>query len=250
MAAITTRSGLISYCLRKLGSPVVEINVAPEQLEDKVDDALQLYQEFHDDATVRTFFKYQVTSTDVTNGYVPISTDIIFLSKLFKVQDFFGSSGGMFDIRYQMAMNDMAWLNFDTGIAYYVQMQQYLDLLDMTLNGEPQVTFSRNENKLYIHGEWWNGDIKEGDYLIAEVLQILDPETNTSIYNSMFMKDYTSALIKLQWGQNMSKFEGVQLPGGVTISGRQLVEDAKEELTTLRERMRLEQELPVDFLIG
>ena len=230
---------------------MLDINVTIQQLEDKVDDALQLYQEFHDDATLRTFFKYQVTSADVTNGYIPISSDIIYVSKLFPVSNIYWGSGGMFDVKYQLMLNDLAWLHtWSNGIQYYYQTKQYLEFLDFNLTGQPQVTFSRHQDRLYIHGEWWNGDIKENDYLVAEVLQIIDPETHNSVYNDMFVKDYTTALIKQQWGQNMSKFEGVQLPGGVTISGRQLLEDANAEITELRERMRLEQELPVDFIIG
>lgn len=251
MAQVTSRQELISHCLRRLGAPVIEINVATEQLEDKVDDALQVYQEFHDDATLRSYMQYQLTSTDVTNKYIPVDPNIIYISKLFPVSNTFFGSGGMFDLKYQLMLNDLAWLHqWSNGIAYFYQTQQYLEFLDMVLSGQPQVTFSRHEDRLYIHGEWWNGDLKENDYVVAEVIQILDPETNTSIYNDMFIKNYTTQLIKQQWGQNMSKFEGVQLPGGVTISGDKMKEEAEQELQRLKEEMRLEQELPVEFLIG
>lgn len=251
MATITTRQDLIDYCLRKLGDPVLEINVSDDQIEDKVDDALQKYQEFHSDATIRTYMKHQVTSADVTNKYIPISSDIIFVSKVFPVSTTYGSSGNLFDIRYQMFLNNMGdFINWAGDLSYLYQMEQYLSMIDQQLHGQPQVTFSRHQDRLYIYGDFNDGDLKEGDYVVAEIYQIVDPETNTSVYNDMFIKDYTTQLIKQQWGMNMSKFEGMQLPGGVTVNGRQMYDDATAEIEKLEEKLRLEQELPVDFFCG
>ena len=251
MANPTSRATLIEYCKRRLGDPVIEINVDEDQLEDRVDEALQYYQEYHSDATVRTYLKHQVTSTDVTNEYIPISSDIIFVSKLFPISSSFNSSYNFFDIKYQMMLNDIADLqNFAGDLAYYEQMQQYLSLLDMKLNGTPQVQFSRKQNRLYIFGDFADEDIKAGEYIIAEVYSIVDPETYTSIYNDMWLKEYTTSLIKQQWGQNLIKFEGMQLPGGVTLNGRQIYDDATGEIERLRENLRLEHELPPDFFVG
>lgn len=251
MATITTRQDLIDYCLRKLGDPVLEINVSDDQIEDKVDDALQKYQEFHSDATIRTYMKHQVTSADVTNKYIPISSDIIFVSKVFPVSTTYGSSGNLFDIRYQMFLNNMGdFINWAGDLSYLYQMEQYLSMIDQQLHGQPQVTFSRHQDRLYIYGDFNDGDLKEGDYVVAEIYQIVDPETHTSVYNDMFIKDYTTQLIKQQWGMNMSKFEGMQLPGGVTVNGRQMYDDATAEIEKLEEKLRLEQELPVDFFVG
>lgn len=251
MATITSRQQLIDYCLRRLGAPVIEINVDVDQLEDKVDDALQVYQEFHADATIRTYMKKQVTQTDLDNGYLEISPSIIYVSHMFVIDSTFNTSYNFFDIKYQMMLNDLADLhNWAGDMAYFEQMQQYLSLLDMKLNGSPQVTFSRRQNRLYVWGDFNDRDILPGDYVVAEVYQIVDPESHTSVYNDMFMKDYTTALIKQQFGANLSKFEGMQLPGGVIINGRQLLEDANQELEVLRERLRLEQEAPIDFFCG
>lgn len=251
MAVITSRQGLIDYCLRRLGDPVIEINVDDDQVEDKVDDALQVYQEFHSDATVRLYLTHQVTAQDVINQYIPISNDVIYISKMFPVDSSFINSTNMFSFKYQFALSDFHSLPaLGGGLAYYDQMRQYLSLIDMKLNGTPQVQFSRKQNRLYIFGDFVDEDLKEGDYVVAEVYQIVDPETHTSVYNDMFMKDYTTALIKQQWGANMMKFEGMQLPGGVQINGRQYFEDANQELETLRERLRMEQELPPDFFVG
>jgi len=251
MANPTSRATLIEYCKRRLGDPVIEINVDEDQLEDRVDEALQYYQEYHSDATVRTYLKHQITATDVTNEYIPISSDIIFVSKLFPISSSFNSSYNFFDIKYQMMLNDIADLqNFAGDLAYYEQMQQYLSMLDMKLNGTPQVQFSRRQNRLYIFGDFADEDIKAGEYIIAEVYQIVDPETYTSVYNDMWIKEYTTSLIKQQWGQNLIKFEGMQLPGGVVLNGRQIYDDATNEIAQLRENLRLEQELPPDFFVG
>ena len=251
MANPSTRQGLIDYCLRELGDPVIEINVDEDQLEDRVDEALQYYQEYHSDATVRTFLKHLVTADDVSNEYISLDPNIVFVSRLFPLASNFNQGRNFFDIKYQMMLNDMASLiHFAGDLAYYEQMQQYLSLLDMKLNGHPQVQFSRRENRLYIFGDFEDGDIKAGDYIIAEVYTILDPSSNSSIWNDMWLKQYTTALIKRQWGANLIKFEGMQLPGGVVMNGRQYYDDATQEIERLREEIRMNHELPPDFFVG
>ena len=251
MATPTSRATLIEYCKRRLGDPVIEINVDDDQVEDRVDEALQYYQEYHSDATVRTYLKHQVTATDVSNEYITLSNNILFVSKMFPLESSFNQSRNFFDIKYQMMLNDIADLmNFAGDLAYYEQMQQYLSLLDMKLNGVPQVLFSRRQNRLYIFGDFADGDIKAGDYIVAEVYTIVDPSAHTSVFNDMFVKEYTTALIKQQWGNNLIKFDGMQLPGGVVLNGRQIYDDATGEIQTLRENIRLEHEFPPDFFVG
>ena len=251
MAAPSSRATLIDYCKRRLGEPVIEVNVDEDQLEDRIDESLQYYREFHSDATIRTYLKHQVTATDVTNEYITLANNIIFVSKMFPLSSSFQNSRNFFDIKYQMMLNDIADLmNFAGDLAYYEQMQQYLSMLDMKLNGTPQVQFSRRQNRLYIFGDFADGDIQVGDYIVAEVYTEGSDSDHTSIFNDMFVKEYTTALIKQQWGQNLIKFEGMQLPGGVTLNGRQLFEDAMQELERLREKLRNDHELPVDFFVG
>ena len=204
MANPTSRATLIDYCKRRLGDPVIEINVDEDQLEDRVDEALQYYQEYHSDATLRTYLKHQVTATDISNEYISLSSNIIFVSKLFPISSSFNSSFNFFDIKYQMMLNDIADLqNFAGDLAYYEQMQQYLSLLDVKLNGHPQVQFQRKQNRLYIFGDFADNDIKEGEFIVAEVYEIVDPSTHTSVFNDMWVKEYTTALIKQQWGSNL-----------------------------------------------
>ena len=251
MANPTSRATLIDYCKRKLGDPVIEINVDEDQLEDRVDEALQYYQEYHSDATLRTYLKHQVTSTDISNEYISLSSNIIFVSKLFPISSSFNSSFNFFDIKYQMMLNDIADLqNFAGDLAYYEQMQQYLSLLDVKLNGHPQVQFQRKQNRLYIFGDFADNDIKEGEFIVAEVYEIVDPSTHTSVFNDMWMKEYTTALIKQQWGSKLLKFEGMQLPGGVVLNGRQIFDDATTDIDKLRETIRMEHEMPPDFFVG
>jgi hypothetical protein len=250
MANPSSRQGLIDYCLRSLGEPVIEINVDPDQLEDRVDEALQYYQEYHSDAVYRGYLKHQLTQTDLDNEYITVSSDITYLTQLFPLrsgqltQDFF-------DIKYQLHLNDIANMQSYMGdLAYYEQMQQYLSLIDMKLNGTPQVHYARKQNRLYIFGEKETDDLVVGDYIIAEVYKIVDPSTHTAIWNDKWLKEYTTALIKRQWGQNLIKFEGMQLPGGVTLNGRQIYEDAMQDVERLREDIRLTGEMPIDFYVG
>lgn len=247
--AVNSRQGLIEYCLRELGDPVIEINVDPDQLEDRVDEAIQYYQDFHSDATLRTFLKHQVTQTDLDNEYITVSSDVQTVTRLFTISG--GLTNNMFSIKYQMALNDVAGMHSFIGdLAYYEQIQQYMSLLDQRLNGTPQVQWSRIQNRLYIRGDFVDGDVKVGDYIVAEIYQLLDPNDNRKIYNDRWLKEYTTALIKRQWGANLLKFEGMQLPGGVMLNGRQIFDDATGDIERLRESVRLEYELPTDFFIG
>ena len=258
MAVISNREQLINYCLRRLGEPVIEINVDEDQVEDRVDDALQVYREFHGDATRRNYYEHQITQTDVDQRFIRVPPRIISVTKMFPVSNSFIGSSNMFSFEYQFALSDFHSLNDVGGLAYYDQMRSYMELLDMKLNGLPMITWARRQNKLYLWSDIEDGQLQVGQWICAEVHRavaetgeigtgISDP---TTILNDMFMKDYTTALIKLQWGINMSKFEGMQLPGGVTVNGRQLVDDANGELEAVRERMRLEQEEPPMFLVG
>jgi len=249
MAVPSSRQTLIDYCLRRLGSPVIEINVDTDQIEDRVDDALAMFREFHMDATVRVFLKHQVTADDVTNKYIPIAADIPYITRVLPLNPEF-SNVNMFDIRYQMMLNSLGdFMQFAGGMSYYYQLEQYLDYIDMLLTGRPIVTFSRNQGRLYLHGNFEDRDVKEGQYIIMEAEQLVD-ENSFNVWNDIFMKDYTTQLIKQQWGSNLIKFDGMQLPGGVTISGRQLYDEATAELQRLEEKMRLEYEQPVGFFMG
>ena len=251
MATPNTRQSHIDYCLRTLGDPVIEINVDDDQLEDRVDESLEYFREYHSEATFRTYLKHQVTATDISNEFIPIASNIIQVARLFPIEAHGGGTTNFFDIKYQMMLNDMTSMAGTMGnLAYYEMMQQYLSLIDMRLNGQPQTTFVRKQNRLYIHGDFADGDIVAGKFLVAEVYQEINDSDYTSIWNDLWLKEYTTALFKRQWGQNLIKFEGMTLPGGVTLNGRQIYDDATQDVERLRERIRLEHEMPADFFVG
>lgn len=250
MAKPTDRATLITYCKRRLGEPVIEINVDPDQLEDRIDDALQLYREFHSDAVRRAYISYQLTAEDIANEYIQPGRNILDIVRVLPISASLNTSVNFFDVKYQMMLNDIADLqNYAGDLAYYEQMQQYLSLLDMKLNGSVQINYSRRLDRLYIFGDFKDGDLKAGDYIVLEAYRFYGDDTE-SIYDDMFMKEYATQCIKEQWGANLMKFEGMQLPGGVQFSGRQLYDEAVQEKLRLREQMRIEFEKPVDFFIG
>jgi hypothetical protein len=247
MATVTTREGLKDYCLRRLGAPVIEINVEENQIEDRIDDAFQFYREYHYDAVEMVYLKHQFTSTDITNQYISVPDAVVGVSR---VLPFSNRSDGtnMFSIRYQILLNDLYSL-MSTNIIYFYQVKQELELINQILVGVKPIRFNRHMNRLHIDMDW-SADAVAGEYIIVECYRILDPETYRDVYNDMFLKRYCTALIKRQWGENLKKFNGVQLPGGVSINADQIYQDALTEITQIEAEMQSRFELPVDFFTG
>lgn len=247
MATVTTREQLKEYCLRRLGAPVIEINVDDEQIEDRIDDAFQFYREYHYDAVEMVYLKHQITAEDIANLYVPVPDSVVGVSRILP---FSNRSDGtnIFSIRYQILINDLYSL-MSTNLIYYYQVKQELELINQVLVGTKPVRFNRHMNRLYIDMDW-TGDVNVGDYIIVECYRILDPETYRDVYNDRFLKQYTTALFKRQWGENLKKFAGVQLPGGVTINADKIYEDALEEIKQIEAEMQSRFELPVDMFTG
>jgi len=246
MAKPNSRQTLIDYALRAIGAPVIEINVDEDQVEDRVDEAMQFYQEYHSDSIVRNYRKHLVTAEDVTNGYVTVDEQMIFVNNIFPIGTS-TSQSGMFSVDYQMHFNDMYNLRNPGGLIDYEMTKQYMAMIDLKVNGMSQrSSFSRHQNRLYVEGD----DLEEGIYIIVEGHEVLDPETYTDIYNDMLLKKYLVALIKRQWGANLIKFEGMQMPGGVTLNGRQIYDDAITDIEKIEETMQLTYEAPTDFFVG
>lgn len=248
MANPSSRQGLVDYCLRRLGEPVIQVNIDEDQIEDRVDEALQFFQEYHSDAIIRTYVKHQVTSTDVSNEYITLNDQYTFVKRVLPFTEE-NSSINMFDARYQIHLNDIFDMGHLGNLSNYYQIQSYMGTLDMLLNGGEQIRFNRHMNRLYIDTDW-GSDVKAGDYVIVEAMAIVDPDTYTDVYNDMWLKRYTTSLLKRQWGLNMSKFEGMQLPGGIILNGRQMYDDALTEIEDLEQEIRLNHEMPVDFMVG
>lgn len=315
MAHPNSRQTLIDYALRALGDDVIEINVSEDQLEDRLDDALEFFQEFHFDGTEKVYLKHQVTGTQITvgdttsfvvgetvtgqtsgatfaiksigsgtlfvtrrvtgtlqvgetligsesaasttvvtvtlgdieNGYLPINDLIIGVANVLPLQQESNSGFNMFDVRYQMMLNDMYALT-NTSMIYYVQVQTHLEMINHFLMPKISFQYNRNQDKLFLNVDWEKINI--GDYLIVECFRILDPEDYVKVYNDKELKRYFTALVKLQWGNNLKKFEGMQLPGGVTMNGQQIYNEARVEVKEIEQDIIDSHQLPVQFLVG
>ena len=246
MATPTSRATLLSYCKRQLGDGVITINISSEQEQDAIDNALQFYQDYHYDAIERTYVKHQVTATDKTNQYLPVSDAITGIVNIFPFSA--SSTTNLFDLRYQLRLNDLYDL-VDVNLSRYGMIQSRLGDIDKTLIGSHPFDYNRHMDRIYIYMDWTN-DIKVDEYLILECYRILDPETYTQIYNDRWLKRYTTSLIKRQWGENLKKYQGVVLPGGITLDGKTIYDEAVEEIRLIEEQINLKYELPVDFNVG
>jgi hypothetical protein len=271
MATPSTKATLKEHCLRTLGKPVIEINVDEDQIDDRIDDALQYFAQYHYDGVEKVYLKHKITQAEIdraaTNdtttgtdkvdnsitanwlegkGFLPIPESVLSVVKVFDFTD--KNTTNMFDVRYQLRLNDLYDFTSESIIHYQMTMQQ-LDLLDHILVGEKPIRFNQHQNRLYIDMDWAE-DVSVDDYLIIECYRKLDPTAYTDIYNDIYLKRYTTALIKRQWGSNLSKFEGVQMLGGVTLNGAKLFEEAQADIEKLEEQIQLAYELPPNYMIG
>lgn len=248
MAAPLTREDFTDYCLRKLGAPVVEINVDEDQVSDRIDEALQYFNEYHYDGVERVYLKHQVTSTDITNGYLPLTDLIVGVRNVLPISGDNTSSDGLFNLQYQLRLNDIYDLT-NVSLIYFNTVKNYIAELDFLLNGTKPLRFNKHQNRLYIDMDWTT-EVREGQYIIVDCYRALNPTTWTDVWNDMWLKRYAVALIKKQWATNIKKFSGLQLPGGVTLDGDKLYDEAVEEVKELEELMQTNYSLPPDFMIG
>lgn len=247
MAVPSTRSEFKEYCLRSLGKPVIEINVDDDQVEDRLDQALRFYWDYHFDGTEKIYFKHQVVADDITNSYIDLPENIIGVVKMFPIGDFTTSSGNIFNVRYQIALNDLYTLT-NVGLQSYYMAMQHLGVVQEILVGRTPIRYNRHRNRLHLDMEM--AKLTEGEYIVIEAYELVHPNTYADAWADRWLQYYTSQLIKRQWGQNLSKFEGMQLPGGVTFNGRQIYDDADAEVKRLEEEMINNYSLPVMDMIG
>jgi len=269
---ITTRETLKQYALRALGKPVIEINVEDDQVEDRIDEALQYFAQYHYDGVERMYLKYQVTSADVTRArsdetlttvtdtadstvtatfkegknYIPMPSNVMSVINIFPFTD--RAALNLFDVRYQLRLNDLYDFS-STSIIHYDMTLRHLDMLDHILVGEKPIRFNQHKNRLYIDMDWAN-DIDADDFIIIECYRKLDGSTFTDVFDDIFLKKYLIQLIKRQWGQNLSKFQGVAMLGGVQMNGEQIYSQAQEEINKLEEQIQLSYELPPNYMMG
>ncbi len=251
MAQPTSRQTLKDFALRKLGFPVIDINVDDSQLEDRLDDALQFYGSFHSDGFERVFLTHQITESDITNEYFDISaidSNTISVIKVFPYSQSVGSSSQFFDVRYQLALNDFYGLRSGGSLQNYIIAQNHIAMMQQLLDPEFSFRFTRTKMKLHLDTDW--SDLQVGDFMMFEAYAVIDPEVYTKIYNDRWMKQYITASFKRQWGANLSKFTGIQLPGGVEFNGQEIFSQANEEMEKLEETLRETYEEPPQFMVG
>ena len=282
MSQPSTRSELKQYCLRQLGAPVLEINIAEEQCEDLIDDAVQFFQERHFDGVYPAFLKYKITADDVkrgrsrggnddnvgittttatatidggttsfsweeTSNYLQVPPEVIGVTKIFHYDGSNTVTNNMFSVKYQLFLNDIYYWG-STEILTYAMVKTYLEDINFLLTTQKQIRFNQRQDRLYLDVDWAN--VTEGDYIIMDCYRVLNPNDYTRVWNDSFLKPYLTALIKRQWGMNLIKFQGVKLPGGVELNGRQIYDDAEKELERIREMMSNAYELPPLDMIG
>ena len=281
MSKPQSRAEFKEYCLRQLGAPVLEINLATEQCEDIIDDALQFFHERHFDGVAQVYLKYKITQGDKDRGrapkgtyagittttasttingteiqfdfeensnYLEIPPEVIGVTKLFRFDGSNTATNNMFSLKYQLFLNDIAFNWGTTELLSYAMTRTYLSDIDFLLNTEKQIRFNQRQDRLYIDIDWAETNV--GDWLIIDCWRALNPTDYTRVWNDSFLKPYTVALMKRQWGQNLMKFTGVKLPGGVELNGRQMYDDAEKDLDRIREIMSNTYELPPLDMIG
>jgi hypothetical protein len=242
-----SRQDLIDYCLRRLGSPVIEINVDPDQIEDRIDDAFQYFQDYHFDGVEKVFLKHQLTTLDVANKFIQIPPPVISVQRVLPV----GSSNqsmGMFDIQYQMRLNDLYTFT-STSILHYDVMRKHLALLEFEFNVDPGIEFERHQQQLRINWDW-NNSVAVGSFIIIDCYRILDPNQYPDVYNDRWLKAYATELIRRQWGENLMKYQGVALIGGTTLNGTDIYTKALDNIDKLEQQVKDEFQLPIDFIMG
>ena len=276
MSKPASRQQLIDYALRQLGAPVLEINVSEEQLDDRLDDALQYFNERHFDGVEKMYLKYKITQDDIDRGrskgggknvgivtttvtdsmgsfgweensnYIPVPDSVIGIERVFKL-DNRTITANLFNVNYQLFLNDIYWFSSTELLNYFVT-KRYLEDIDWIVSPQRQIRFNKRQDRLYLDMSW--DAVSLGNYLIIECYRILDPNNFTGVYNDYFLKLYFTALVKKQWGQNLIKFNGVKLPGGIELNGRQIYDDAVKELEDIRGRMMSEFETAPFDMIG
>ena len=282
MAQPGSRSELIDYCKRQLGAPVLEINVADEQIDDIVDDAIQYFQERHFDGVSQMYMKYKVTQNDINRGkgpgqsdvagitttsashnftgigtetfnyqennnFLQIPPEIIGVTKIFHFDGSNTVTNNMFSVKYQLFLNDIYYWG-STELLSYAMVKTYLEDINFLLTTEKQIRFNQRMDRLYLDMDW--SSMSVNDWLIIDCFRALNPNDYTRVWNDSFLKKYTTALVKRQWGQNLIKFQGVKLPGWVELNGRQIYDDAEKDLEIIREMMSNTYELPPLDMVG
>lgn len=246
MALPVNRTQFKNYCLRRLGAPVIEINVDDDQVEDRIDEGLKYYWDYHFDGTEKIYYKHPITAADQTNKYITLPDNIIGAVNIFNIGDALNTNN-LFNIRYQIALNDLYTLTSSSMVPYYMALQ-HIQLIEEILVGKQPIRYNRHRNTLHVDMDW--NKLAEGQFLIVEAYQIIEPDTYTDAWSDRWLAQYCTALIKRQWGNNLKKFEGMQLPGGIQFNGQKIYDEAVEEINKMENEMISGYSMPLVDMIG
>lgn len=247
MAQPTTRSEFKEWCLRKLGKPVIEINVDDDQVDDRIDEALAYYWDYHFDGTEKVYYKYQITDQDKINKYITIPENIIGAVNIFDLSSSIVTGSGMFNVQYQFVLNNLYELvNFE--LTHFWMAMEHIQFMEKMLVGSQPIRYNRNMNRLYIDTNWER--MTTGSYIIVEAYQIVDPTDYADVWKDRWLQNYATSKIKYQWGSNLTKFADMQLPGGIKFNGEKIMNDAEHDIKKMEEEMITSYSLPVFSLIG
>lgn len=246
MALPTTREEFKQYCLRRVGAPVTQINVDEDQLQERIDDALQYYWDYHFDGSEKMYYKALIDQTAVNNRYITMPDNIIGAINIFPIGSSL-STNNLFNIRYQIALNDLYDLTATTMVPYYMAMQ-HIQMLEQLLVGQQPIRYNRRMNKLYVDMDWNKCPV--GTYVLVEAFQIVDPEIYSKVWSDRFLQRYATALIKQQWGTNLTKFQDVALPGGAKFNAEKIYDDATREIEKMEASMTSGFTYPVSMMMG
>ena len=247
MAKPTTRDAFKEHCLRELGKPVIDINVDNAQVEDRIDDALQYYRDYHYDGTLRTYVQHPLTAGDITNKYITLDEDIVGIVNMFALGDSV-STNNIFSLDYQLSLQDVWSLRGAGNMTNYYLGKQHVALMQEMLVGQQPIRFNRHMNRVFVDMNW--DRVVAGNYLVFEAYQTVDPDTYTDVWSDRWLMGYAAQLIKKQWGSNLKKFTGLQMPGGITFDGQQLYDEAQGEIDKMEEEMITSYSLPVYDLMA
>lgn len=247
MAVPASRAEFKAYCLRKLGAPVIEINVDDDQVEDRIDESLKYYWDYHFDGSEKVYYKHQVTEQNKLDKYITLPENIIGAVSIFSIGDPMVRSDDLFNIRYQIALNDLYSLTSVSMIPYYMVME-HLALVQEMLVGKHPIRYSRHKDRLYVDMDW--DTVRAGEYLLVEAYEVIDPDVYTDAWGDRWLQNYCTAKIKYQWGSNLTKFTGMSLPGGVQFNGERILQDAQEEIQKMEQEMISSYSMPVLDMIG
>lgn len=247
MAVPASRSEFKAYCLRKLGAPVIEINVDDDQVDDRVDEAFRYWWDYHFDGSDKIYYKQQITEQNKTDKYITLPENINGVVRIFPIADPIVRSDDLFNIRYQIALNDLYTLTSVSMVPYYMVME-HLALVSELLVGQQPIRYVRHKDRLYVDMDW--NSMRVGEFLLVEAYEVVDPDVYTDAYGDRWLQNYCTALIKRQWGSNLTKFTGMSLPGGVQFNGEKIYNDAVDEIAKLEQEMISSYSLPVSDMIG